>query len=50
MRGPAEDRKAILDKLPGSRQLAAADGGRFLAGGEQTVLREVAAFLGTVTP
>ncbi|MDA0224640.1 MAG: DUF3530 family protein [Proteobacteria bacterium] len=50
VRGPAEDRKEILDKLPGSRQLAAADGGRFLAGGEQTVLREVAAFLGTVTP
>jgi len=50
VRGPAEDRKAILDKLPGSRQLAAPDGGRFLAGGEQTVLREVAAFLATVRP
>lgn len=48
VRGPAEDRKEILDKLPGSRQLAAADGGRFLAGGEQTVLREVATFLESV--
>lgn len=47
VRGPAEDRKEILDKLPGSRQLAAPDGGRFLAGGEQTVLREVAAFIET---
>lgn len=47
VRGPADDRKEILDKLPGSRQLAAPDGGRFLAGGEQTVLREVGAFLET---
>ena len=45
IRGPAGDRKAILDKLPGSRQVAAPDGGRFLAGGERTVLKEVAAFL-----
>jgi dienelactone hydrolase len=45
IRGPARDRKQVLDGLPGSRQLAAPDGGRFLAGGEKTVLREVPAFL-----
>lgn len=45
IRWPASDRKRILEKVPGSRQLAVPDGGRFLAGGEQTVLREVAAFL-----
>lgn len=45
IRGPADERKAILDAIPGSRQLAAPDGGRFLAGGEKTVLREVAEFL-----
>jgi hypothetical protein len=49
IRGPASDRKRILEKVPGSRQLAAPDGGRFLAGGEQTVLREVAAFLDGLT-
>lgn len=48
IRGPAGERKRVLDKMPGSRQLAAPDGGRFLAGGEQTVLREVAAFLDTL--
>jgi hypothetical protein len=45
IRGPARDRAAILRALPGSKQLAAPDGGYFLAGAEQTVLREVAAFL-----
>jgi pimeloyl-ACP methyl ester carboxylesterase len=45
IRGPAGDRKRVLDTLPGSRQVAASDGGRFLAGGEKTVLREVQAFL-----
>jgi hypothetical protein len=45
IRGPASDRRRVLEKVAGSRQLAAPDGGRFLAGGEQTVLREVAAFL-----
>jgi hypothetical protein len=48
IRGPAAERKRILEKIPGSRQLAAADGGRFLAGGEATVLREVPAFLDAV--
>ena len=45
VRGPAGERARILATLPGSKQLAAPDGGRFLAGGEKTVLREVAAFL-----
>jgi hypothetical protein len=45
IRGPAAERAQILRGLPGSKQLAAPDGGRFLAGGEKTVLREVAAFL-----
>lgn len=45
IRGPAGGRKSILDGIPGSRQLVAPDGGRFLAGGETTVLREVPAFL-----
>ena len=49
IRGPASERRRVLDKVPGSRQLAAPDGGRFLAGGEQTVLREVPAFLDAVT-
>lgn len=48
IRGPAGERAQILRSVPGSRQLAAPDGGRFLAGGEKTVLREVAAFLDTV--
>lgn len=48
IRWPAGERKRVLEKVPGSRQLAAPDGGRFLAGGEQTVLREVAAFLDAV--
>lgn len=45
IRGPAGDRAQILRTLPGSKQLAVPDGGRFLAGGERTVAREVAAFL-----
>jgi hypothetical protein len=45
IRGPASERKRILDTVPGSRQLAAPDGGRFLAGGEKTVIREVQQFL-----
>ena len=45
IRGPASERAQILRTLPGSKQFAAPDGGRFLAGGEKTVLREVAAFL-----
>ena len=45
MRGNADQRKGVLDTVPGSRQLAAPDGGRNLAGGEKTVLREVPAFL-----
>lgn len=50
IRGPADERKAVLDRLPGSRQLALPEGGRFLAGGESGVLREVAAFLGAAYP
>lgn len=45
IRGPAFVRAWKLRAVPGSRQLAIADGGRFLAGGEKSVLREVAAFL-----
>lgn len=45
IRGPAEERSQILRMRPGSKQLAVPDGGHFLAGGEKTVLREVAAFL-----
>lgn len=45
IRGPAGERAQILRALPGSKQLAAPDGGRFMAGGEKTALREVAAFL-----
>ena len=45
IRGPADERAQILRARPGSKQLAVPEGGRFLAGGEKTVLREVAAFL-----
>jgi len=45
VRGPAADRAQLLRALPGSKQLAVPDGGFFLAGGEKTVLQEVAAFL-----
>ena len=45
IRGPAGDRAQTLRSLPGSKQLAAPEGGRFLAGGEKTILEEVPAFL-----
>lgn len=49
IRGPARDRADILRTLPGSKQLAIADGGYFLAGGEKAVLQEVAAFLDAIS-
>jgi hypothetical protein len=49
IRGPASDRAQLLRTLPGSRQLAVPEGGQFLAGGEKTVLREVAAFLDAIS-
>jgi hypothetical protein len=49
IRGPAGERAQILRALRGSKQLAVPEGGRFLAGGEKTVLREVADFLDAVT-
>lgn len=49
IRGPARDRAELLRALPGSRQLAVPDGGYFLAGGEKTVLQEVAAFLDAIS-
>jgi pimeloyl-ACP methyl ester carboxylesterase len=48
IRGPASERARILAALPGSRQFAVPEGGRFLAGGEKTVLAEVSAFLDRV--
>lgn len=45
IRWPAVLRRRTLDRIPGSRQVAVADGGWFLAGGHATVLREAAAFL-----
>ncbi|MEI6720035.1 MAG: DUF3530 domain-containing protein [Betaproteobacteria bacterium] len=45
IRGPAAERARLLGARPESRQLAVPEGGRFLAGGEKIVLREVAAFL-----
>ncbi len=48
IRSPAGERARILRARPGSRQFAVPEGGRFLAGGEKTVLREVAAFLDAV--
>ena len=45
IRGPAGERRRVLDTVPGSRQLAVSTGGRFLAGGEAAILREVPAFL-----
>lgn len=45
IRNPAEARERLLRMLPGSKQVVAPDGGRFLAGGEKTVLREVGDFL-----
>lgn len=49
IRGPASDRAQLLRAIPGSKQLAIADGGYFLAGGEKAVLQEVAAFLDAVS-
>jgi hypothetical protein len=48
IRGSARERARILATVPGSRQIAVAEGGRFLAGGEQAALREIADFLGGV--
>ena len=45
IRGPAAERKAVLDTIRGSKQLAAPGAGRFLAGGEKAILKEVPAFL-----
>jgi hypothetical protein len=45
IRNPAAERARLLRTLPGSRQLAVPDGGRFLAGGEKTALSEVGNFL-----
>jgi hypothetical protein len=49
IRGPASDRAQLLRALPGSKQVAIADGGYFLAGGEKAVLQEVAAFLDAIS-
>ncbi len=48
IRGPAGERAQLLRALPGSKQLAVPEGGRFLAGGDKAVLREVEAFLDSV--
>lgn len=48
IRGPAGERAQLLRALPGSKQLALPEGGRFLAGGEAAVLREVENFLDSV--
>ena len=45
IRGNAEERMEVLAKVKGARQLAVPEGGRFLAGGEAALLREVPAFL-----
>ena len=46
IRGTSSWQRAwTLRSVPGSKQLALADGGYFLAGGEKTVMQEVAAFL-----
>jgi hypothetical protein len=50
IRGPAVLRAWRLRAVPGSKQLALDDGGRFLAGGEKSVLREVTQFLDGVMP
>ena len=51
IRGPSLMRAwKLAAAAPGSRQLALADGGRFLAGGEKAVLREVASFLDATMP
>lgn len=48
VRGNAGVRRGVLERIPGSRQMVAADGGRRLAGGEKTVLQEVPVFLDSV--
>lgn len=45
IRVPARARWRALERLPGSKQIAVAEGGRFLEGGHAAVLREVQAFL-----
>jgi hypothetical protein len=46
IRGTSSWQRAwTLRSVPGSKQLAAPDGGYFLAGGEKTVIREATAFL-----
>lgn len=45
IRWPAVLRKRTLDRTPGSKQVAIAEGGWFLDGGHAAVLRETAAFL-----
>lgn len=50
IRWPASQRAEILRATAGSKQLAVPEGGRFLAGGEATVLREAAAFLDAIHP
>lgn len=50
IRGAAIGRAWKLRAVAGSKQLALDDGGRFLAGGEKSVLREVAAFLDATMP
>lgn len=49
IRGPAAERARVLRARPGSKQLAVPDGGHFLAGGEKSAMREVAAFLDALT-
>lgn len=48
IRWPAAVRARVLQARSGSKQLAVPGAGRFLAGGERTVLREVAAFLDAI--
>ncbi|HVE48861.1 MAG TPA: DUF3530 family protein [Casimicrobiaceae bacterium] len=50
IRWPAWGRKRVLDRIAGSKQIAVAEGGWFLAGGSATVLRETAAFLDAAAP
>jgi len=45
IRGPAGERKRVLDTVAGAKQIALREGGRFLAGGEKEALREVRTFL-----
>jgi len=45
IRGPADERRRVLDTVAGAKQIALREGGRFLAGGEKAALREVRSFL-----